>query len=59
MKVAVIGGGPGGLYFAIQMLKRDPTHDLTVIERNARGSTFGWGGVFADRPLENFQELGH
>ena len=55
MNVVVIGGGPGGLYFAIQMMKRDGAHDVTVIERNARGSTFGWGVVFSDGTLDNFR----
>ena len=48
MKIAVIGAGPGGLYFAIQQKKRDPSHEVTVYERNPRGSTFGWGVVFSD-----------
>jgi anthraniloyl-CoA monooxygenase len=55
MKVAVVGGGPGGLYFAIQMKKLDPTHDITVMERNPRGSTFGWGVVFSDDTLDGFR----
>lgn len=43
MKVACVGGGPAGLYFSILMKKRDPSHDVTVYERNAAGSTYGWG----------------
>ena len=52
----IIGGGPGGLYFAIQMMRRDPSHDITILERNPRGSTFGWGVVFSEGTLENFRE---
>jgi len=55
MKIAVIGGGPAGLYFAIQIKKLDPAHDVTVIERNPRGSTFGWGVVFSDDTLGGFR----
>lgn len=55
MKVSIIGGGPGGLYFAIQMLGRNPSHDITVVERNPKGSTFGWGVVFSDGTLDNFR----
>ncbi len=55
MRVAVVGGGPAGLYFAIQMKKRDAAHDVTVMERNPRGSTFGWGVVFSDDTLEGFE----
>jgi 2-polyprenyl-6-methoxyphenol hydroxylase-like FAD-dependent oxidoreductase len=47
MKAAISGGGPAGLYFAIQILRRDPSHDISVIERNPPGSTFGWGVVFS------------
>lgn len=53
MKVACIGGGPAGLYFAISMKLRDPRHDVHVFERNARGVTFGWGVVFSDQTVEN------
>src|SRR5918993_1017912 len=53
MKIACIGGGPAGLYFAISMKLRDASHDITVFERNPRGVTFGWGVVFSDQTLEN------
>ncbi|GAA1247193.1 anthraniloyl-CoA monooxygenase [Microbacterium phyllosphaerae] len=51
MRVAVIGGGPGGLYFAALMKQLDPTHDITVWERNAPDDTFGFGVVFSDETL--------
>ena len=53
MKVACIGGGPAGLYFAISMKLRDPAHEVHVFERNPRGVTFGWGVVFSDQTVEN------
>ena len=53
MKIACIGGGPAGLYFAISMKLRDPAHEVRVFERNPRGVTFGWGVVFSDQTLEN------
>ncbi|HEX4761687.1 MAG TPA: bifunctional salicylyl-CoA 5-hydroxylase/oxidoreductase, partial [Sphingomicrobium sp.] len=53
MKIACIGGGPAGLYFAISMKLRDPAHDITVFERNPPGVTFGWGVVFSDLTVEN------
>ena len=55
MKIACIGAGPAGLYFAISMKLRDSRHEVTVFERNARGVTFGWGVVFSDQTLENLQ----
>ncbi len=36
MKVLCLGGGPAGLYFAISMKLRDPSHQVTVLERNKR-----------------------
>ena len=53
MKIACIGGGPAGLYFAISMKLRDPAHKIEVFERNAPGVTFGWGVVFSDQTVEN------
>ena len=56
MKIACIGGGPAGLYFAISMKLRNPAHDITVIERNPPDNTFGWGVVFSDATIENLKE---
>ena len=53
MKVAVLGGGPAGLYFAISMKLRDAAHDVTVFERNRADDTFGWGVVLSDETLDN------
>src|SRR5262249_27162601 len=47
MKITCLGGGPGGLYFAILAKKANPSWDFTVIERNSSDSTFGWGVVFS------------
>ncbi|HEV7147721.1 MAG TPA: bifunctional salicylyl-CoA 5-hydroxylase/oxidoreductase [Pedococcus sp.] len=51
MKIAVIGGGPGGLYFAALMKQLDSAHQVTVWERNAASDTFGFGVVFSDETL--------
>ena len=53
MRIACLGGGPAGLYFAISMKLRDPGHDITVIERNRADDTFGWGVVLSDETLDN------
>ena len=52
MKIAVIGGGPAGLYFSYLMKRDNPGHEIRVIEQNPRGATFGFGVVFSDRALE-------
>jgi anthraniloyl-CoA monooxygenase len=51
MRIAVIGGGPGGLYFAALAKQLDPGHDITIWERNAADDTFGFGVVFSDETL--------
>lgn len=55
MKIAIIGGGPAGLYLSLLLKQADATHQVTVLERNAPDSTFGWGVVFSDQTLENFR----
>ncbi|MGY1943620.1 FAD-dependent monooxygenase [Nocardia asiatica] len=52
MKIVCVGGGPAGLYFAISMKRRDPAHDITVIDRDPAGSTYGWGVVYWDDLLD-------
>ena len=49
MRIIIIGGGPAGLYFSILMKKADPSHHVTVIERDGPNDTFGWGIVFSDQ----------
>jgi anthraniloyl-CoA monooxygenase len=56
MRIACIGGGPAGLYFAISMKLRDAAHEIEVFERNAPGVTFGWGVVFSDLTVENISK---
>ncbi|KQX66538.1 bifunctional salicylyl-CoA 5-hydroxylase/oxidoreductase [Angustibacter sp. Root456] len=51
MRIAVIGGGPGGLYLAALAKQLGPHHDITVWERNAPDDTFGFGVVFSDETL--------
>lgn len=52
MKIVCIGGGPAGLYFAISAKVRDAGHDITVIERDPAGATYGWGVVYWDDLLD-------
>ncbi|MEV6958115.1 bifunctional salicylyl-CoA 5-hydroxylase/oxidoreductase [Streptomyces sp. NPDC051207] len=50
-RIAVIGGGPGGLYTAALLKRLDPARDVTVWERNAPYDTFGFGVVLSDETL--------
>src|SRR6201984_838795 len=67
MRIAVLGGGPGGLYFSALAKQLDARHDITVWERNAADDTFGFGVVFSDETLggiehaelEIFQAMRH
>ena len=51
MRIAVIGGGPGGLFAAALARAADPTREVTVFERNRAEDTFGFGVVFSDATL--------
>lgn len=53
MRFACLGGGPGGLYFAISMKLRQPSTEVVIFERNRPDDTFGWGVVLSDQTLEN------
>lgn len=53
MRIACLGGGPAGLYFAISMKLHDPAHEIVVLERNRPDDTFGWGVVLSDETLDN------
>ena len=55
MKIACLGGGPAGLYFAISMKLRQPDTQVTVFERNRANDTFGWGVVLSDDALGNLE----
>ncbi len=55
MKVNVIGGGPGGLYFALLAKKAWPEWDIALCERNRADDTFGFGVVFSDQTLDTFK----
>lgn len=56
MRVAIIGAGAGGLFFAVMMKRADRSHAITVFERNAPDATFGFGVVFPARTLRYLQE---
>ena len=55
MRIACLGGGPAGLYFAISTKLRMPEANIVVFERNKPDDTFGWGVVLSDETLENLQ----
>lgn len=56
MNISIIGGGPGGLYFALLAKKAWPDYDITVYERNRADDTFGFGVVFSDETLGTFRD---
>jgi anthraniloyl-CoA monooxygenase len=55
LKILCVGGGPAGLYFGILMKQSDPTHEITIFERNRSDDTFGFGVVFSERTLSYLQ----
>jgi anthraniloyl-CoA monooxygenase len=54
MKISVIGGGPGGLYFSILTKKAMPNCQIDIYERNKSDDSFGFGVVFSDETLGEF-----
>ncbi|SFK41235.1 FAD-dependent monooxygenase [Geodermatophilus ruber] len=52
MKIVCVGAGPAGLYFAISAKRSDPSRDITVLERDPQGATYGWGVVYWDDMLD-------
>jgi anthraniloyl-CoA monooxygenase len=52
VRILIIGGGPAGLYFSVLMKRRDPSHEIAVLERDGPDDTFGWGIVFSDQTFD-------
>ncbi|WP_199896794.1 oxidoreductase [Streptomyces niger] len=55
-RIAVVGGGPGGLYAAVLLKRLDPAREVTVWERNAPDDTFGFGVVLSDETLGGIEQ---
>ncbi|PRP96178.1 NADPH dehydrogenase [Enhygromyxa salina] len=55
-KVGIIGAGPAGLYAAILLKKAHPAAQITVVEKNPRGVTWGWGVVFSEETMGHFAD---
>ena len=55
MRVLVVGGGPGGLYTALLIKRRNPQAHVAVVDRNRPDDTFGWGVVLSDLTVANLR----
>ncbi len=55
MRVAILGGGPAGLYFSVLLKQARPDTDMTIYERNRPDDVFGFGVVFSDATLDIFE----
>jgi anthraniloyl-CoA monooxygenase len=52
VRISILGGGPAGLYFALLMKRREPAHEITILERDGPNVTCGWGIVFSDQTFD-------
>jgi salicyloyl-CoA 5-hydroxylase len=57
VRIAIIGGGPGGLFAAALFRSADPAAQVTVFERNRPQDTFGFGVVFSDATLNHIDAV--
>jgi anthraniloyl-CoA monooxygenase len=55
-RIAVVGGGPGGLYAGRLLKLADPTCEVTVYEQGVPDKTFGFGVGLAGRTQTNLAE---
>lgn len=56
MRIAIVGGGPGGLFAGALLKNGDPSREVTVFERNRASETFGFGVVFSDATLQGLDQ---
>jgi len=56
VRIAVLGGGPGGLYFSLLAKQLDPRHEVHLWERNAAADTFGFGVVLSDETVGGIEQ---
>lgn len=56
MRISCVGAGPAGLYFSILAKLRDPEREITIYERRAAGSSYGWGISFGPDLVQKFYD---
>jgi 2-polyprenyl-6-methoxyphenol hydroxylase-like FAD-dependent oxidoreductase len=56
VKVAIIGGGPSGLYLGLLLKRQQRSWRVEAVEQNSPDDTFGFGVVLADSGLAQLRE---
>ncbi|HEV7861727.1 MAG TPA: FAD-dependent monooxygenase [Acidimicrobiia bacterium] len=57
VRIAIVGGGPGGLFAAMLLKLADPSSEVVLFERNRQQDTFGFGVVFSDATLRGIDDV--
>jgi hypothetical protein len=56
MRVLIVGAGPAGLYLGYLLGRQRPGSTIRIVEQNPPDATFGFGVVFSDATLDNFEK---
>jgi len=59
VRIACVGGGPTGLYFALLMKLSDPGNDITIFERSGPDLSYGWGVTFGGDLMAELNRSDH
>lgn len=57
MRIAIVGGGPAGLFFARLMKRQKPNVRIDVYEQNPENATYGFGVTLANNARDRLRDI--